>query len=393
MNESASLRRRVLVTLGVILVFRLGQSLPAPHLTVRAPEADQPLRWILDLVTGGGLATLPVFAFGVLPCLAAPPVLRALTVLVPRPAALRAEGEAGARVLARYRRRLVVVLGLLGAVAVVAFRGPDVLGGAVAVACLTAGAALVLRLTEVITDRGFGNGVRILLLAQVLAVLPAELARLYETRGWAAIVVMAAVTLSVTVLTVVFAQAQRRVPVEYAKRMIGVRAYGGTPAYLPFRFPQANSPAVLAAVLVSLPGFWPGVGWLRDEGNGGRIAVYFVLVCLFAFARAAVSEDTDKVAVDLVRTGGFVPGIRPGTPTAEYLDYVRRRIVAFGAVCSGVVALIPAVGLGLLDVSPRFPFAAVALLVVLVFLVSVTLDTVRQIESLRQRKRYEPFLR
>ncbi|MEV7555460.1 preprotein translocase subunit SecY [Amycolatopsis sp. NPDC089917] len=393
MNASDSLRRRILVTLGVIVVFRLGQSLPAPLVTVRAPEADHPLRWILDLLTGGGLATLPVFAFGVLPCLAAPSVLRALTVLIPRLAALRAEGEAGARVLTRYRRRLTVVLGLLGAIGVVVPRGPDVLGGTATVACLTAGAAVVLRLTEVITDRGFGDGVRTLLLTQVLAVLPAEFPRVYETKGWAAIAVMAAVTLSITVLTIVFAQAQRRIPVQYAKRMIGVRAYGGTPAYVPLRFPQANSPAVLAAALVSLPGFWPGVDWLRDEGNPGRIAICFVLVCLFAFLRAVGTMDIDQVTRDLVRVGGFVPGIRPGRWTADYIGYVRHRIIGVGAVCSGVVASIPAVGLAVLDVSPRFPFAGVALLVVLVFLVSVTLDTARQFETLRQRKRYEPVLR
>ncbi|OXM50731.1 preprotein translocase subunit SecY [Amycolatopsis thailandensis] len=393
MNAHASLRRRILVTLGVIVLFRLGQSLPAPHVTVRAPEADHPLRWILDLATGGGLSTLPVFAFGVLPCLAARPVLRALTILIPRPAALRAEGEAGARALLRYQRWLTVVLGLLGAIAVVVFRGLDFLGGAVAVACLAAGAAVVLRLTEVITDRGFGDGVRILLLTQVLAVLPAGFPRLYETKGWAAIAVVAVVTLSITVLTIVFAQAQRRIPVQYAKRMIGVRAYGGSPSYIPLRFPQSNSPAVLAAVLLSLPVLWPGVDWLRDEGNPGRIAIYFVLVCLFAFLRAVGTMDIDQVTRDLVRVGGFVPGIRPGPWTADYIGYVRHRIIGVGALCSGVVALIPAVGLALLDVSPRVPFAGVTLLVVLVFLVSVALDTVRQIESLRQRERYEPFLR
>ncbi|WP_409491643.1 preprotein translocase subunit SecY [Amycolatopsis sp. cmx-11-12] len=398
MNAHASLRRRILVTLGVIVLFRLGQSLPAPYVTVRAPEDDHPLRWILDLLTGGGLFTLPVFAFGVLPCLVAPRLLRALIVLIPRLAALRAEGEAGARVLTRYRRRLTVVLGLAGAIGVLTFRGQDVLDGrgAVAVACLTAGTALVLRLTEVITDRGFGDGVRILLLAQVLAVLPPEFLRLYERTGWTAIVVMAVVTLSITVITIVVAQGQRRVPIQYAKRMIGVRVYGGSPTYIPLRFPQANSPAVLAAALLSVPVLWPGVswlGWLRDEGDPWRIAVYFVLVCLFAFIRAAVSQDMDKVAGELVRTGGFVPGIRPGQWTAEYLDYVNRRILAFGALCSGVVALIPALGLALLDASPTIPVAGVTLLVVLVFLVSVALDTTRQIESLRQQRRYEPFLR
>ncbi|ANN21718.1 preprotein translocase subunit SecY [Amycolatopsis orientalis] len=398
MNDHASLHRRILVTLGVVVVYRLGQSLPTPHVTVRAPEGDHPLRWILDLLTGGGLSTLPVFAFGVLPCLAAPPVLRALIALIPRLAALRAEGEAGARVLTRYRRRLTVLLGLLGAVAVLGFRGQGVLDGrsAVAVACLTAGAAVVTRLTEVITDRGFGDGVRILLLAQILAVLPPEFLRLYEKTGWAAIAVMAVVTLSVTVITIVLAQGQRRVPVQYAKRMIGTRAYGGTSTYIPLRFPQSNSPAVLAAVLLSVPVLLPGASWLewlRDEGNPGRIAVYFVLVCLFAFSRAAVTQDMDKVAAELARVGGFVPGIRPGTPTAEYLDYVNRRIIAFGAFCSGVVALIPVTGLALLDVSPRVPVAAVTLQLVLVFLVSVSLDTTRQIQARRLQRRYEPFLR
>ncbi|UMP04363.1 preprotein translocase subunit SecY [Amycolatopsis sp. EV170708-02-1] len=384
MNDRTSLRRRILVTLGVIVLFRLGQSLPMPQ-TARLPLVDHSLRWILDLLTGGRLAT--VFGFGVLPCLAAPFVLRALIVLIPRLAALRAEGEAGARMLKRYRRRLVVVLGLLGAVGVVVSGGPDVLDGAVTVACLTAGTALVQRLTELITDRGFGDGVRILLFAQVLVVLPPEFLRLYEKTGWAAVVVMAVVTLSVTVITIVVAQGQRRVPVQYAKRMIGRRAFGGTPSYIPLRFPQANSPAVLAAVLLSVPVFFFGL-----EGPGW-IAAYFVLVCLFAFARAAVRQDMDKVAGELVRVGGFVPGIRPGNWTAEYLEYVNRRIIAFGAFGLGVVALIPVAGLALLGVGPTLLVAGVTVQVVLVFLVGVSLDTTQQIEALRQQRRYEPFLR
>ncbi|MEU9689194.1 preprotein translocase subunit SecY [Amycolatopsis japonica] len=383
MNDRTSLRRRILVTLGVIVVFRLGQSLPTPQ-PARPPLSDHSWRWILDLLTGGRLAT--VFGFGVLPCLVAPFVLRALIVLIPRLAALRAEGEAGARVLTRYRRRLVVVLGLLGAVGVVVSGGQDVLGGAVTVACLTAGTAVVLRLTELITDQGFGNGVRILLLAQVLAVLPPEFVRLYEKAGWAAVVVMAVVTLSVTVITIVVAQGQRRVPVQYAKRMIGRRAFGGTPSYIPLRFPQANSPAVLAAVLLWVLPFGLGDPWW--------IAVYFVLVCLFAFVRAAVAQNMDKVAGELVRVGGFVPGIRPGNWTAEYLDHVNRRIIAFGAFSLGVVALLPVAGLALLGVTPATLFVAgVTLQVVLVFLVGVSLDTTRQIESLRQQRRYQPFLR
>ncbi|MGW4132229.1 preprotein translocase subunit SecY [Amycolatopsis japonica] len=383
MNDRTSLRHRILVTLGVIVVFRLGQSLPTPQ-PARLPLSDQSWRWILDLLTGGRLAT--VFGFGVLPCLVAPFVLRALIVLIPRLAALRAEGEAGARVLTRYRRRLVVVLGLLGAVGLVVSGAQDVLGGAVTAACLTAGTAVVLRLTELITDRGFGDGVRILLLAQVLAVLPSEFVHLYEKAGWAAVVVMAVVTLSVTVITIVVAQGQRRVPVQYAKRMIGRRAFGGTPSYIPLRFPQANSPAVLAAVLL----------WVLPFGLGGPwwIAVYFVLVCLFAFARAAVAQDMDKVAGELVRVGGFVPGIRPGNWTAEYLDHVNRRIIAFGAFSLGAVALLPVAGLALLGVTPATLFVAgVTLQVVLVFLVGVSLDTTRQIESLRQQRRYQPFLR
>lgn len=382
MNDRTSLRRRILVTLGVIVVFRLGQSLPTPQ-PARLPLSDHSWRWILDLFTGGRLTT--VFGFGVLPCLVAPFVLRALIVLIPRLAALRAEGEAGARVLTRYRRRLVVVLGLLGAVGVVVSGGHDVLGGAVTVACLTAGTAVVLRLTELITDQGFGNGVRILLLAQVLAVLPPEFLRLYEKTGWAAVVVMAVVTLSVTVITIVVAQGQRRVPVQYAKRMIGRRAFGGTPSYIPLRFPQANSPAVLAAVLLWVLPFGLGPWW---------IAVYFVLVCLFAFVRAVVAQNLDKVAGELVRVGGFVPGIRPGNWTAEYLDHVNRRIIAFGAFSLGLVALLPVAGLALLGVTPATLFVAgVTLQVVLVFLVGVSLDTTRQIESLRQQRRYQPFLR
>ncbi len=420
MNDSAertagrgSLRHRILVTLLAIVVFRLGQDLPAPHVDTRAlegiPKTDDPWYWLLDLFTGGGLSTLPVFVFGVLPCLAAAPLLRTLITLVPRLAALRAEGQAGARLLTRYRRRLTVLLGLLGAVGVVVFRDREVFDDhgavsiAVTVACMTAGTALVLRLTEVITDRGFGDGVRILLLVQVLAVLPAEFLRLYEAKGWVAIAVMAVVASSVMVATIVVAQTQRRIPIQHAKRMIGVRAYGGNPSYIPLRIAQANSPAVLAAVLLSLPvlaaDLWPTVTWLEwagsrlhDEGTPWRIAIYVFLVVLFAFIRAAGTLDVEQVSRDLVRTGGFVPGIRPGSWTADYIGYVYHRIVFFGAVYAGVIALIPVAGLALLDASPRLPFGGVTLQVVLVFLVSVTLDTSRQINELRLQKRYGQFL-
>ncbi len=413
MNDSAerrSLHHRILVTLLAIVLFRFGQNLPVPPVKPHALDGtfqlDDPVHWALGLFTGGGLFSLPVFAFGVLPCLAAPFLLRTLIVMIPRLAALRAEGAAGARLLTRYRRRLTVGLGLVGAVGVVVFRGQQVLGDrgavsvAVTVACWTAGTAVVLRLAEVITDRGFGDGVRILLLAQVVAVLPSPVRRLYETKGWAAIVVMAVVVLAVTVATIVVAQVQRRIPVQHAKRMIGVRAYGGTSSYLPLRVSQANSPAVLAAVLLYLPvpaaGLWPAVtwsGWLGSEGNPWRIAVYFVLVCLFAFIRSAGTLDVDRISRDLAREGGFVPGIRPGSRTAEYIGHVHYRISAFGAVYLGVIALIPVLGLALLDATPNPPFGGVVVQVVLVFLVSVTLDTTRQIDALRLQKRYGPFLR
>ncbi|WP_223199529.1 preprotein translocase subunit SecY [Solihabitans fulvus] len=402
------------MTLLVIVVFRLGQNLPVPGVNVRAlagiPVADNQLHWLLDLLTGGGLGRVSVFAFGVFPCLAAPVVLRALVGLSPRLTALRAAGPAGASALARHRRRLTVGLGLLGAVGVVVAGGSlpgagrDVLDdhgvlagtGTVLVACLTAGSALVLRLAEAITDRGVGDGVRVLLLTQVAAVLPAEFLRLCRVRGGATAVVLAVVVLAVMAATIFVAQAQRHVPVQYAARTIGRRFGGGARTFVPLRIAQSNGPAVLAAVLLYLPvlaaRLWPGAAWsewapswLRDEGTLWRMVVYAVLVCVFATIRASVAFDPERVADELARVGGFIPGIRPGRPTAAYLDYVHHRIVAVGAGYLGVLALVPTVGLALVGGGPRFPFGGVTMLVVLVFLVSVTLDTARRLETWRLR--------
>jgi preprotein translocase subunit SecY len=418
------LRNRILLTLLVIVVFRLGQNLPTPNVNVRAlagiPKADNHLHWVLDLFTGGALLKLSVFAFGIFPCLAATMVLRTLINLIPRLAALKAEGEAGARLLTQYRRRLTVGLGLLGAVGVVAAvaghtsagaagQGRDILDDhgvlplAVMVVCMTAGTALVMWLAEAITDRGFGDGVRILLLAQVVAVLPAEFLRLCQAKGGAAIAVMTVVALSVVVVTIFVAQAQRRIPVQYAREMVGRRPYGGASSYVPLRIPQSNGPAVLASVLLYLPvlatQFWPDAAWLKwamsglhDEGTPWRMAAYFVLVCLFAFLRAAGTIDPDRLAHEIARVGGFVPGVRPGRPTAQYLGYVHHRIIAVGSVYLGGVALIPALGLALLDAGPQFPFGGVTMLVVLVFLVGVTLDTARQIDARRAQSDYEGLL-
>ncbi|MFI6937700.1 preprotein translocase subunit SecY [Streptomyces sp. NPDC050418] len=399
-------RRRLLVMLLAVTLFRCGQSLPLPGVDNSALAAADPasgqLPGLLDLLTGGGLAELSVLALGVLPVIAATYLVGFGGLLVPRVRALVEAGEAGHARIASYTRCVAVLLSAALATVVVRLtvdgRPPltdtaadaDVLysTGALSqitmVVCMTGGTAVVLWLSAIITDRGFGEGLSILFLAQAAAVFPGQV---WDAApgGIGGVAVSLAVVLAlvlVTGLSVTILQGERRVPIQYAKRMIGRRAYGGSGTYIAVRGGQgAFGVAVPASLLLVLPA--PPIPWL--------IAAYALLVFAYVFLRGGFAFNSEEATGSLQREGGFVPGIRPGRPTAEYLGYVHVRIVVAGAFGMAVVALIPVAALALPGVrAGEAALGVTALLLVAHMNLATVLPTVRQIESWLLKPAFEP---
>ncbi|CAM5475813.1 protein translocase subunit SecY [Streptomyces spiroverticillatus] len=390
-------RRRLLVTLLAVVLFRLGQHLPLPGVDVTALAAtDRPegqLAGLLDLFTGGGLAHLSVLALGVVPVVAAHWVTVLAGAVSPRLRALAEAGSAGEARLALYARYVAVVVGAGLAFVVVrmtadgrpplAAADADVLHGTGAlaqltlVACLTAGTAVVLWLSGIITRHGFGEGLYLLLFVQVAAVLPGQVAEVARAHGTCAVVVAPVVLLLTlalaTVLAVTVRHSARRIPIQYAKRMIGRRPHGGGATYVPIHGGRARFGLMLAAsLLLLLPA--PPRPWL--------VVAYAVLVFAGAYVRGILDFDVVEVADKLKREGAFVPGIRPGRPTAEYFAYILPRITVVGALATTLLALLPVGALALPGLHGEGAALGVTgLLVVVLLALDGLLPMARQIES------------
>ncbi|BFV55529.1 preprotein translocase subunit SecY [Kitasatospora sp. CMC57] len=409
--------RRVLVTLGVVLVFRWGQALPLPGVDVaalarsEAGRSDQ-LHGLAALFTGGGLGRMSVLALGVVPGQVAEVVLLVLISVSPRLAALEREGRAGLGRLAQLTRVLTVGVGaLLGALLVVAAAGGHVGPGAgvlpdrsglillALVVCLAGGTALVMRLGELITAHGVGSGPAVLFLAQVLAILPGQFGSLRESFGGpafaAVLTLVVAVGVVVAAATVTVHRAERRVPVQRAKRLIARIPAGGTPTYLPLPLARTGlGPVVwLSLALFVLPALatriWPGTGWLHAvaaalmPSSPWYLTGCLVLVFCFTFGSSIAGLDVVAVTDCLARQGQFVPGIRPGPNTADYLAHLQLRTALAGAVFVGTVTLLPLALPAVLGTADRHPFNGIGLLLVAGLGGSVAARITGQAEALR----------
>ena len=274
------------------------------------------------------------------------------------------------------------------------------------VVTMTAGTAVIMWLGELITDRGIGNGMSILMFVSIAAGFPSALWAIKKSGkiadGWVEFGAVILIGLVMVGLVVFVEQAQRRIPVQYAKRMIGRRSYGGTSTYIPLKVNQAGViPVIFASSLLYIPSLvvqfsgstasW--ANWVKDNLVKGDhpiyILTYFLLIVFFAFFYVAISFNPEEVADNMKKYGGFIPGIRAGRPTAEYLSYVLNRITWPGAMYLGLIALVPTVALVLFNANQNFPFGGTSILII----VGVGLETVKQIESQLQQRNYEGFLR
>ncbi|WP_188190938.1 preprotein translocase subunit SecY [Nonomuraea sp. SYSU D8015] len=426
--RTPDLRKKLLFTLGIIALFRLGSVLPTPGVHVQNLAAcfDQArsgasgnIYGMVQLFSGGALLKLSVFALGIMPYITASIILQLLVVVIPRLEALKKEGQAGQSKITQYTRYLTIGLAVLQSTAFIALArtgqlfpdcqqqvllDPDNIYGIVTmVVIMTAGTSVIMWLGELITDRGVGNGMSILIFTQVVAVFPAELANIFQQKGAFTFTIVMVVGIFMIAAVVFVEQAQRRIPVQYAKRMVGRRMYGGTSTYIPLKVNQAGIiPVIFASSLLYLPQLITSlfqtsdnvvVRWLSQNFITGDTPIYmasfFLLIVFFTYFYVSITFNPTEVADNMKKYGGFIPGIRPGRPTAEYLNFVLTRLTAPGALYLGLISMVPIVALAVAGASQNFPFGGTSILI----MVGVGLDTVKQIESQLQQRNYEGFLR
>jgi preprotein translocase subunit SecY len=373
---------------------------------------------LINLFSGGALLQLSVFALGIMPYITASIIVQLLTVVIPRFEALKKEGQSGTATLTQYTRYLTIGLAILqstGLVAVARTPGRLISGCSLPIipdtswqrivtmiVVMTAGTSVIMWLGELITDRGVGNGMSILIFTSIAASFPSQLWSIRLQKGLFAFLFICAVGILIVAAVIFVEQAQRRVPVQYAKRMVGRQAYGGTSTYIPIKVNQAGViPVIFASSLLYIPSLMVNftnsqAGWAvwvsRNLVNGDNaiyMVAYSALIIFFTYFYVAITFNPDEVADNMKKYGGFIPGIRAGRPTSEYLQYVLSRITAPGSLYLALVAIIPIFALILFGATQNFPFGGTAILIV----VGVGLDTAKQIESQLQQRSYEGFLK
>ncbi|MEY4312190.1 MAG: hypothetical protein RLZZ571_960 [Actinomycetota bacterium] len=421
--RTPDLRKKILFTLGIITLFRLGSVVPTPGVSYGAIQTciaqvqDNSIYGLINLFSGGALLQLSIFALGIMPYITSSIIIQLLTVVIPRLEALKKEGQAGSAKITQYTRYLTIGLAILQSTTILTLaRTPGQLFQGCAeqlipdqsiqilltmVIVMTAGTSIIMWLGELVTDRGVGNGMSILIFTSIISTFPGQLSSIWKIDGSLKFILTLVIGFA-TIAGVVFVeQAQRRIPVQYAKRMVGRRSYGGTSTYLPIKVNQSGViPVIFASSLLYLPllivqltgstATW--AQWMATNFNSGRPAYLitnFVLILFFAYFYVSITFNPVEVADDMKKYGGFIPGIRAGKPTSDYLAFVINRITLPGALYLAAIATIPYIAFAVLGVGQRFIFGGTSLLI----MVGVGLDTVKQIESQLQQRNYEGFLK
>jgi len=428
--RTPDLRKKLLFTLFIIAVFRLGSQLPTPGVNVTAIQsaleqaqsgANANVYQLVNLFSGGALLQLSVFALGIMPYITASIIMQLLTVVIPRLESLKKEGQSGTAKITQYTRYLTIGLAILQSTGIVAMArtgqlfqnfSDDVLVDnsmftvITMVVTMTAVTAVIMWLGELITDRGVGNGMSLLIFTQVIAVFPSELWRIFQTKPKFVFFVVIGVGLAIVAAVVFIEQAQRRIPVQYAKRMVGRRMYGGTSTYIPLKVNQAGVvPVIFGSSLLYIPTLfrqlnqnsdssWVGFidRYLLNQGSWVYITLYAFLIIFFTYFYVSITFKVDDVAENMKKAGGFIPGVRPGKPTATYLQRVLSRLTFPGSLYLAAIAILPnlaIIAFGNQQLFAQFAFGGTSVLI----MVGVGLESVKQIESQLMQRHYEGFLR
>ncbi|MCI5188714.1 MAG: preprotein translocase subunit SecY [Candidatus Electrothrix sp. AS4_5] len=414
------LRKRVVFTLLMLLVYRMGVQIQTPGingdaLTAFFEQYSGTLFGMFNMFSGGALENFSVFALGIMPYISASIIIQLLTVVIPQLEELKKEGEAGQRKITQYTRYgtvgLALIQGFFIASGLEAMTGPSgvpivLVGGLqfklMTVLTLTAGTSFIMWLGEQMTERGIGNGISLIIYAGIIARMPAAIGKSIQmvSSGDIPIIivpVMLAMMFGVIAVIVYFETAQRRIPIQYAKRVVGRKVYGGQASHLPLKINISGViPPIFASSIMMFPatiGTFIQIDWVQKASaslSPGTVYYYFlyvVMIVFFCFFYTAVTFNPDDVAENLKKNGGFIPGIRPGKRSAEFIDKVLTRITVVGAIYLAVVCVLPTILVSNFNVP--FYFGGTALLIV----VGVAIDTISKIESHLVMRNYEGFMK
>ncbi|MEY2589379.1 MAG: preprotein translocase subunit SecY [Acidimicrobiaceae bacterium] len=427
------LRNKVLFTLLMLALYRLGSHVPVPGIDLGAVKQLQDeaknggVLSFLQLFSGGALTQFAVFALGIMPYITSSIIMQILSVVIPKLEQWQQQGAVGQRKITQWTRYLTIGIALVqsaglsylfhngggGFGRVQNTTGLDLFGGAsnynfgrvaLVVVTLVAGTALLMWMGELITQRGIGNGMSLLIFASVVSTLPASGGQIKAEKGTGWLIIMLGVGVAILVGIVFVEQGQRRIPVQFAKRVVGRRMYGGQSTYIPLKVNQAGViPIIFASSVLYLPvlagNVLPADGWGKSvqgfindyviaQDNPVHIALYGLLIIGFTYFYTLISFDPHQQADTIRKQGGFIPGIRPGPQTERYLGKIVSRITLPGALFITAIALLPAVMLAVANIK-NFPFAGTTVLIA----VGVALETMKQIDSQLMMRNYEGFLK
>ncbi|MDO4593995.1 MAG: preprotein translocase subunit SecY [Tissierellia bacterium] len=410
------IRRKIIFTFFMLLVYRLGNNIPIPFIDADALRSayegmEGTLVDYLNMLTGGGLSSLSLFALGVQPYITASIVMQLMTVAIPRLEELTKEGEQGRKQIQKYTRYVTIFLAIFQAIAIT----NGLFGSALSQAtgfekvvmniCLIAGSMFLTWMGETITDKGVGNGVSVIIFLGIVANVPHTLSTWktglhYDTVSVLSIIIMVVIVLLIVLAVVILTQGERRIPIQYAKRVVGRKMYGGKSTHIPVKVNMSGvMPIIFASAVLAIPStialFVGGsksnlVQGLLGDGALGT-AIYLIiqslLIIVFAYFYNQIQFNTVEYAKNLQQYGGFIPGIRPGRPTSEYLQRVSSRITFIGAIGLAILTAVPTIASSILGLKLSFGGSSV------IIVVGVILETLKQIEAMTTMKHYKGFLK
>lgn len=406
------LRKKILYTIVLLIVFRLGATIPVPLLSAGALKeifgnTENSMLGFIDIISGGAFSNATIFAMSITPYINSSIIMQLLCVAIPALERMQKEGEEGRKKIGQIMRYGTVVLALIQAIGLyfllrTAVVKPGFVSAAVIVITFTAGTAFLMWLGEQITEKGVGNGISLIIFAGIVSRFPQMAMALYTLDNWIYAAGLLALAIVVIGFVVWMTEAERRIPVQYAKRVVGRKMYGGQSTHIPIKVAAAGViPIIFAMSIISFPGTIAAFFGVQagDSGFWGHVLrylstdswlygiLYFLLIIFFTYFYTAIQFNPIEIANNMKRNGGFIPGIRPGRPTSDYISRVLSKITLAGAIFLAIIAVLPIFMNKFMGIS-NFAIGGTSLLIV----VGVALETVKQLESQMLMRHYKGFL-
>jgi len=405
------LRRKIIFTLALLFVYRLGSFIPVPFIDTEQLSQlvnDSGIFGLFDIISGGNFGNFTIFAMSITPYINASIIMNLLAFAIPALEALQKEGEEGRKKLAQYTRYLTIILALIQALGMSLSFGDLLIEKTpftvfTVVLCITAGTAFLMYLGEQITESGIGNGISLIIFVSIISQIPSAINQMYQYLTIGTLNIITLIVFLVFIVVVVFGvvavqEGQRRIPVQYAKRVVGRKMYGGQTTHIPMRVNMAGViPVIFASSLTLFPAtiasFFPTSAFANfistylAWGSWLTNIIYIILIIAFTYFYTAVTFNPFDIAENIKKQGGYIPGIRPGKPTVEYLSRIMNRLTLFGGVFLAIIAVIPIFVGNFMGVNLQF--GGTSLLIV----VGVALETVKQIEAEMMMRHHQGFLK